>query len=192
MFSNLAASSIPWYVVRGSGFAALVLLFLVIAGGIGHATGLTYKYIEPVKAWAIHRALGIMLCVALFLHIGAIFFDTYVSFPLKSILVPFVSDYSNGTTLFALHMPKLAIASGIISFYLILILTATSLGWINSKRGLWRKLHYISYVLPILVVVHVIGSGTDLKESIWRLGSYCFLIILTMLTISRATRTSKK
>lgn len=162
--SSLSSGSWPWYTVRGTGFAGLALLILLMLGGIGHATGLTYKFIEPVKAWAIHKAIGIMLCVAVGLHMLALFYDSFVSFSVANILIPFTSTYSNGSTLIKLSLSSIAVASGIVAMYGITIIVASSLGWIDTKKGLWRKLHYISYAVLPLVLIHALGTGSDLRQ----------------------------
>jgi len=45
------------------------LLILLMLSGIGQVTGLTYKIVEPVKAWVIHKALALALCGAIVVHV---------------------------------------------------------------------------------------------------------------------------
>ncbi|MEP7204901.1 MAG: hypothetical protein ABI716_01770, partial [Candidatus Saccharibacteria bacterium] len=52
-----ARSSWPRYLTRDSGLIAADLLVLLMLSGIGLVTGLTFKMVEPLKAWAVHRAL---------------------------------------------------------------------------------------------------------------------------------------
>jgi len=56
-----ATLSWEWYVVRASGFLAAGLVFLLMLSGIGQVTGYTYKFLEPLKAWALHKAMGLAL-----------------------------------------------------------------------------------------------------------------------------------
>jgi DMSO/TMAO reductase YedYZ heme-binding membrane subunit len=191
--SSLTSGSWPWYTARGTGFAGLALLVGLMIGGIGHATGLTYKFIEPVKAWAIHKAMGVMLLVAVALHMLALFFDSFVSFSVVNIIVPFTSSYSNGSTLIRISLSYFAVASGVMAMYGIAIIVASSLGWIDTNKGIWRKLHYLSYAVLPLVLVHALGTGSDLKEGE---GARTLMIILLLAMVvaivSRLVRTSGK
>ena len=49
----------PWYITRAAGIIAVVLLILLILSGIGQITGFTFRFLEPLNAWAVHRAIGI-------------------------------------------------------------------------------------------------------------------------------------
>ena len=60
------SNSWPWYISRGSGLLASLFVVLLIFSGIGLVTGQTYKYIEPLKAWEVHRTLGIILVALVF------------------------------------------------------------------------------------------------------------------------------
>lgn len=162
------AASWPWYVIRAAGFVAAGLLFLLILSGIFQVTGLMYKIVEPVKAWAIHKALALALCGAIAVHVGFLLIDKFLPFTLAQAFVPFVSHYSNHTKLLGLSVDAIAVALGILAAYCIAIVVASSLGWIDSKRGLWRKLHYLNYFVVIAVFVHALGAGSDLKYGSFR------------------------
>ena len=191
--SSLTSGSWPWYTARGTGFAGLALLAGLIIGGIGHATGLTYKFIEPVKAWAIHKAMGVMLLVDVVLHMLALFFDSFVSFSIVNIIVPFTSSYSNGSTLMRVSLGSFAVASGVIAMYGIAIVVASSLGWNNTKKSIWRKLHYLSYAVLPLVLIHALGTGSDLKEGEGaRILMIILLLAMIVAIVSRLVRTSGK
>lgn len=189
--ASLTSGSWPWYTVRGTGLAGLVLLIGLMVMGIGHATGLTYKFIEPVKAWAIHKAIGVMLLVAIGLHIIALYFDSFVSFSIANILLPFSSRYTNGIDLFGLSLGALAVTSGILAMYGAVLVVASSLGWIDSKKPLWRKLHYASYVILPLVLIHALGTGSDFKDGLARLSTLGLTIFMALMVASRLARKSK-
>jgi DMSO/TMAO reductase YedYZ heme-binding membrane subunit len=108
------------------------------------------------------------LCVAIAIHIGFLLIDHYLPFTLAQILVPLVSHYSNHTELFGLPLGGIAVTMGILAMYGVVILVATSLGWIDSHARTWRVLHYLSYVVVLLVFFHVAYSGTDVKYGLFR------------------------
>ncbi len=189
--ASLSSGSWPWYTVRGTGFAGLFLLIVLMISGIGHATGLTYKFIEPVKAWAIHKAMGIMLLVAIGLHIFALYFDSFVSFSIANIIVPFSSSYTNGVKFFGINLGFVAVTAGILAMYGAILVVASSLGWIDSKKPLWRKLHYVSYGIVPLVFIHALGTGSDLKDGLARFAMLVIFVILSIAVASRMARHSK-
>lgn len=166
--TNRVATSWPWYVIRGAGFVAAGLIILLMLSGIGQVTGITYRYIEPIKAWALHRALAIALCASIVIHVSFLFIDHYIKFSVIQILLPFESHYNNGTKLWGLSLGNLGVTFGILATYAVLIVVASSLGWIDTKKRAWRKLHYLSYILAFFVFLHALYTGSDLKYGIFR------------------------
>lgn len=160
-------TSWEWYVIRAAGFVAVGLLVLLMISGIGQVTGLTYRFIEPVKAWMLHKALAFALCASIAVHVLFLLLDHFVPFSLLQVLVPFQSHYNNGTTVLGIPIGW-AVSFGIMAMYGTVILVLSSLGWIDTKKGVWRKLHYLSYLVIFLVFVHALGTGSDLKYGTFR------------------------
>lgn len=186
--SQRLSASWPWYIIRASGFVAAGLLILLMISGIAQATGLTYRFIEPIKAWAIHKALALALCASIVIHGGFLLIDHFVHFSLGQILVPFMSTYSNGTKLFGIPLGWAAVSMGILAMYSIAIIVSSSLGWIDTKKGIWRKLHYLSYVAMGLVFLHALYIGSDLKYGTFRAGWIFLGLIVAVAVIYRLGR----
>jgi predicted ferric reductase len=165
---NRLSTSWPWYIIRAAGFTAAGLLFLLMLSGIGQATGWTYRFMEPIAAWALHKALALALCAAIVVHVGFLLIDHFVRFSLASILVPFVSSYNNKTHFLGLPLGVVAVALGILAAYGVVIIVLSSLLWIDTKKPTWRLLHYLPYVVVVLVFFHALYSGTDLRSGILR------------------------
>jgi predicted ferric reductase len=182
------STSWPWYIIRGAGFLAAGLLILIMISGIGQVTGIIYRYIEPVKVWAIHKALAIALLVAITFHIGFLLIDHYIRFNFIQILLPLASNYTNGTKLFGISLGALSVSLGILAMYGAIILVASSLKWIDSKKTTWRKIHYISYAVIIFVFIHALYVGTDLKYGIFRSGWIFLSLILVVAILVRLWR----
>lgn len=163
--------------IRASGLVAITSLVLLMISGIGHVTGWTYEFLAPVKAWAVHKAIAFVLLASIGLHLFGLLIDHYVRFTFLQELIPFAKNYSNGSRLWGFGFTPVAIASGIFALYGVLIVTLSSLdsvGWIRDHKKLWQIIHVSSYLTMVLVFVHVLGAGTDFKESSWRL-----LVVLT-------------
>ncbi len=185
--TNLTTSW-TWYVIRAAGFVAAGLLFLLMVSGIGQVTGLTYKVIEPVKAWAIHRALALALCGAIAIHVGLLLIDKFLPFTLAQAFIPFVSHYSNHTKLLGIGLSGIGVALGIFAMYGVVVIVASSLGWIDSKKDLKRLLHYISYFVILAVFVHALSVGSDLKYGLFREAWIAVSALLLLMILSRLRR----
>ena len=182
------ASSWPWYIIRASGFTAVALLVLLTISGIGQVTGFVFRYVEPIKAWAIHKAIAYALCGAVAIHGSFLLIDKFAKFSLPQILVPFLNRYSNGSSILGVNLSWLAIASGIIAGYGIILVVISSLTLIDKNKKTWKLIHYTSYAVAILVFFHALTSGTDLKYGIFRLGFIMLWLAIIIALISRIYR----
>lgn len=157
----------PWYLTRGSGLVAAISLVILMLSGIGQVTGYTFRFLEPLTAWASHRALGLVFGVSVLLHMFSLLFDHFVPFSLIEILVPWLSDY-RPVTLFGMQLGSLFIALGVLSFYGAFIVVLTSLLWVEKKPYIWKIIHLLSYLIILFVFIHALYLGTDLMDGIWR------------------------
>lgn len=155
------SSSIPWYLTRAAGILSAILLFLLAVSGIGLVTGFTYRIWEPIKAWAIHRALGITLTISVLVHVGSLLFDKYMNFSITNIFIPFNATFKN-SSIFGISLGSLTLALGIFAFYLLIPVIYTSLLTMEKKPKTWKLLHFLSYLVAIFVFIHGFYLGTDL------------------------------
>jgi methionine sulfoxide reductase heme-binding subunit len=192
--TSRAATSWAWYVIRASGFVGVILLILLMISGIGMVTGLTYKFLQPLKAWAVHKALGIALCVAIVIHVGFLLIDHFVNFSFLQITVPFVSNYTNGSKFLGVGLSAVAMALGVLAMYGTAVIVLSSLKWIDTKKRAWRYLHYVSYFVMFAAFIHALGTGTDLKHGFLRILfiAASFLVILWVISRLRRSGSLKK
>ncbi|MBP6045124.1 ferric reductase-like transmembrane domain-containing protein [Candidatus Woesebacteria bacterium] len=177
----------PWYVSRASGIVAAVTLVILMLSGIGLITGHTFSFLEPITAWASHRALGIAFLVSVLLHTGALFFDNFVPFSLVDLLVPFASDFKP-TVLLGLSVGSLYVALGVISLYIVIAVVLTSLLWVEKKPTIWKLTHLLSYLAMIFVFVHGLYLGTDFSSGLGRVLWIILAVIVLGASISRLWR----
>src|SRR5664279_1065130 len=123
-----AASSWPWFLVRGSGIIAAIALVLLMLSGVGQITGHTFRFLEPLTAWASHRALGIVFGVAVLVHMLFLLFDTFVPFTILQLFVPWLSHYKP-VTFAGVHLGSLYVALGVLAFYGVVFVVVSSLLW---------------------------------------------------------------
>lgn len=164
------------------------LLILLMLSGIGQVTGLTYRVLEPVKAWAVHRAMALALCATIVLHVGSLLIDKFVPFSLLQVLVPLASQYTNGSKLLGVSFGGWAVGLGILAMYAVAIIVASSLGWIDTHKRTWRWLHYLSYFVILAVFLHGMSVGSDLRYGTFRTIWVGLFVIVLIGVISRLAR----
>ena len=179
----------PWYVTRASGMVAAASLMILLLSGIGQITGRTFRLLDPLTAWASHRALGIAFSIAVLIHVSSLLFDHFITFNVWQLLVPWLSDYRS-THWLGLNVGSIYVAMGIIAMYLTAAIVITSLVWVEKKPALWKLVHYLSYVTIFLVFVHALYTGTDMAHGFWRwlwvvLNGLIFLAVLARLWRAR-------
>jgi predicted ferric reductase len=162
-----AQNSWPWYVTRASGLVAAVAMVLLMLTGIGFITGTTYSFLEPLTGWATHRALGIILAISLTLHIVALYFDHFVPFSIKDLLIPFASTYKP-LEIFGISLGSLYVALGVLSFYISILIVVVSLVWVEGRKRAWKTIHLLSYLAMAFMFVHALFLGTDLSHGVLR------------------------
>jgi predicted ferric reductase len=176
-----AKSSWPWYVTRGSGIVAALALIILMLSGIGQVTGYTFRFLEPLTAWASHKALGLTFGIAVLIHMLSLLFDRFVSFSILQIFVPWLSSY-HPVTIAGFHLGSFYLALGVLAFYAVALITITSFLWVDKKPYTWKLFHLLSYIVILLVFVHALYLGTDLAHGWMR-----WLWILLGVGIAAAT-----
>ena len=185
--SSRARSSWPWYITRASGLVAAVTLVILILSGVGLITGYSFRFLEPLTAWATHKALAIVFGLSVLVHGTALLFDRFVPFTIAQALVPFASNYRT-LTIGNHHFGSIYTALGIIAFYLILAVIISSLLWIDKKPHTWKALHFLGYLIMIFVFIHALYLGTDLAHGIFRILWIIFGVGVAVAIIDRLRR----
>jgi DMSO/TMAO reductase YedYZ heme-binding membrane subunit len=148
-------SQVPWYVARASGIVAWALILLTIVWGLLLATKVLGR--KPGPAWllSLHRYLGALAVAFVGVHVGAILLDSYTSFGVTDVLVPFTGSWH-----------PLAVAWGIVGMYLLAAIEITSLLRHKLSNRAWHAVHLLSYFLFATTTVHMLTAGTDAKALI--------------------------
>jgi sulfoxide reductase heme-binding subunit YedZ len=95
-------------------------------------------------------------------HIFILMGDQYMSPGFKDLLVPMSGAYRPFWT-----------ALGIISFYVLLLITLSSLLRRFIGQKVWRSIHMLSFVLFYVILYHGIKAGTD-SANLWVQIMYVF------------------
>lgn len=166
-----------WEISRATGVLALVLASLSVIWGLLVSS----RYMAGVVAGAglarMHSFLGGLTVIFSLIHVGALWFDSFVEFSVVDLLVPFASSWN-----------PVATALGIMAFWLLIAVQATSLMMKRLPRKLWKAVHGSSYLLILGGMAHGIMAGTDAGTTWFRLGAGGLVGLITFLTAWRALR----
>lgn len=170
--------------VRGSGMAAYILLFLVVAGGM-----MISLKLPPIR-WrggflVYHRLITIAAMVMLLIHGLAFFIDKYQMLSWADVLIPFWIKRHSGE-----------IAAGIIAVYTMGIITGSSHRSVMKSLGWekWRKIHYLAFPCYWIALYHSVTlskSSNALFLSFFYPATAGIVIALTGLRIWRAVERRK-
>lgn len=139
-----------WYLSRASGITAWLLVTASVLWGMALSTKALGA--RPKGPWLadLHRFLGGLAVAFTGIHMVALWADSWTPFGLRELLVPFASTWKPG-----------AVAVGVVAFWLLLAVEATSLAMRRLPRHWWRWVHLASYALYALASIHLLAAGTD-------------------------------
>jgi len=152
-----AGPSALWYLSRGTGLVALLLLTVAVVLGI-----------LEVQRWAplgsprfvvvvLHRSVSLLVVALLVMHVLTSVLDPFAPIrPLDAVL-PFSAAYR-----------PFWLGLGALAFDLVLALTVTSL--LRRRLGLraWRGVHWLAYASWPVALLHGWGTGSDTRN-VWML-----------------------
>jgi predicted ferric reductase len=184
-FASSFAGSNPkayWYLSRGSGFAALGLLWLSMMLGIGISNKLARLWPGIPPAFAIHEYTSLLGLFFVAFHALILLGDMYSNYRLAQLLMPFGSVQYRPTW----------VGLGQLGFYAWLIIALTFYVRKIIGKKTWRLIHYASFICYLGALVHGLKSGTDTATP-WAQyfywitgGSLLFLLIYRILTSRNA------
>ena len=158
---NLATSlmgtspKVYWYLSRATAFVSLTVLWLSMALGIGISNKMARLWPGAPAAFAIHEYVSILgMAFALF-HALVLLGDHYINFTVAQIFMPFATTDYRPTW----------VGIGQIGFYVWVIVNVSF--YIRRAIGqkTWRVLHYLSFAMYVMGLVHGLFSGTDSPSS---------------------------
>ncbi|MFV2018402.1 ferric reductase-like transmembrane domain-containing protein [Micromonospora sp. LOL_023] len=160
-----------WFVARGTGVMALILLSVVVVLGVGSRSGRPAFGLPRFAVNLVHRNAALLAIALLVVHIVTLLFDPYAKLRVYDLFVPFGAEYR------PLYMGLGTLASDVM-----LILVVTSLLRRYTGIRLWRALHWLAYASWPAAFGHSIGTGTDAGE-VWMLAvaAGCLLAVLAAL-----------
>ena len=171
MTPSLAATLSPsayWYLARGTGAVALVLLTGTVVLGIMDSVRFTSPRWPRFAIDSVHRDLSLLVLVVLAIHIVTSVLDGFAPIVLLDGVIPFATPYR-----------PLWMGLGTLAFDLLLAIAITSLVRRRLGYRAWRAIHWLAYASWPVAVLHGLGTGSDVKQW-WMLGltAACIVAVL--------------
>lgn len=153
----------PWYLARISGIVAYIIFSLVVMYGIFVSCAkVFFKWVSPPTALAFHQYLSWLGLSMVFLHAFSFLFEKFLHLSVAEIFIPFV--LSRPLTSALGYDLGFSVALGIVALYILTILVITAQFRRKIFSGVWRWLHYLSFVGFLIFTVHGFTAGSDSSE----------------------------
>lgn len=146
----MLSTQLYWYVGRGSGIVAYLLLTASVVLGITiskrwHSPNWPRFVIHEAHRWAT-----LTFYLFLVVHVAMMVLDPYVGFSVVDVIVPFASAYRTLWLSLGIIGAELALAIGASVFVR---------EWIGHRA--WHMLHGLAYPIFVASLLHGLGTGTD-------------------------------
>jgi sulfoxide reductase heme-binding subunit YedZ len=160
-----------WYLARGTGAVALVLLTASVVIGIIGSVRFTAERWPRFAIDAVHRDVSLLVLVVLVIHIVTSVLDGFAPITLLDGVIPFVSRYR-----------PLWLGLGTLAFDLLVAIAVTSLVRRRVGYRAWRAIHWAAYASWPVAVLHGLGTGSDVKQW-WMLALTVVCIVAVLVAV---------
>jgi methionine sulfoxide reductase heme-binding subunit len=138
-----------WFAARGAGIVSLLMLTASAAFGLVTVTRFQAAGWPRFFNYEMHRRVSLLSVAFLATHVVAAILDPYLKLGLAG-LVPFAAAWK-----------PVPLALGIVAGYLFIALIATSLLRRHLGQRAWRAIHWTSYAMWPMALLHTVTAGTD-------------------------------
>ena len=139
-----------WYLGRGTGLVALVLLSVVVALGIGARSGRPAFGLPRFAVSLLHRNAALLAVVFLGVHAVSLLFDPYAQLSVVDLVLPFAGGYR-----------PFWLGLGTLAADLVAAIVVTSLLRRRLGARAWRVVHALAYLCWPVALLHGWPTGTD-------------------------------
>ena len=160
-----------WYLARGTGAVALVLLTASVVIGILGSVRFVAERWPRFAIDAVHRDVSLLVIVVLVIHIVTSVLDGFAPITLLDGVIPFNSPYR-----------PLWLGLGTLSFDLLVAIAVTSLVRRRLGYRVWRAVHWLAYASWPVAVLHGLGTGSDTTQW-WMLALTVVCIVAVLVAV---------
>jgi predicted ferric reductase len=170
-----------WYLARGSGIVAWLMLTASVIWGIVLSTKAFPEHRRPAWLLDLHRWLGGLTVTFVAIHLATLVADSYIQFDLVDLAIPFASDWK-----------PLAVALGVFAMWLLIAVELTSLAMKRLPRRVWRAIHLSSYAVFLLASFHAALAGTDRSQWLYQGTAVASIAAVMWATVYRLTHRRRR
>ena len=161
-----------WYVTRSAGIIAYLLLWFSTAWGLAVPSRIISPVLDQTFTFDFHEFISLLAIGFALVHIFVLALDRYLPYSTLQILIPFLSPYR-----------PLWVGFGVISFYILLLVTVTF--YFRSRIGMstFRTIHIVSLLGYLGITIHGLYAGTDaplLSMQLLYRGTSLVIVFLTV------------
>ncbi len=171
-----SGASALWYLTRGTGAIALILLTISVALGVANVRRARTAGVPRFVFDAVHRNASLLAVAFLFVHIVTSLLDGFAPIRVVDVIIPFASPYR-----------PVWLGFGAVAFDLLIAVALTSMLRRRFGYRAWRITHWAAYACWPIALLHGLGTGSDTKTT-WMLAiaGGC-LIVVIVAVVARAT-----
>ena len=147
-----------WYLTRGTGTVALLLLTAGLVLGVAGSTRWRSTRWPRFLVVGLHRNVTLLALAFVVVHVVTTVADAFAPVRVWDAVIPFASAYR-----------PVWLGFGAVAFDLLLALIVTSLLRKHIGARVWRGVHWLAYAAWPVALVHALGTGTD-PRSWWLAG----------------------
>ncbi|WP_431218956.1 ferric reductase-like transmembrane domain-containing protein [Leifsonia xyli] len=143
-------SEVLWAFGRASGVVSLLLFTASVLLGILTRSGRPLPGLPRFSVSLVHRNVSLLAVVFLVLHVGTLLFDSYAKLDPIDLVVPFLGSFQPFWQ-----------GLGTVAFDLVVAIVLTGLLRRRIGQRVFRFIHWFTYAMWPIAVLHAIGNGTN-------------------------------
>jgi len=159
-----------WYLTRGSGVVALLLLTASVFLGVANTTRWKGDRWPRFIVYGLHRNITLLAVTFTAVHVVTTIADSFAPIGFVDAFIPFLSPYR-----------PFWLGLGALAFDLLLALILTSFLRRRIGNRAWRLVHWLAYAAWPVAMLHSLGTGSDARAG-WLL----FLAVLCGIAVLAA------
>ena len=162
-------SSAFWALGRGTGVVALVLFTVSLVLGIVARSGRPVPWLGRFGTSDLHRTAALTGTGLVAAHVATLYFDPYAQLRLVDFVFPFLGAYK-----------PLWLGLGTLALDLLGVVTVVSLLRHRVGPRVFRTVHWATYALWPVALLHALGNGTNGGSTWFRaLAVVCISAVVT-------------
>ena len=141
-----------WYLTRGTGVVALLLLTAGVVLGVMVSTRWQPPRTPRFLVSGLHRNVTLLALAFVVVHVVTTVADSFAPIGYRDAVVPFLSPYR-----------PIWLGLGAVAFDLLLAVIVTSLLRARLGQKRWRAVHWLAYASWPVALMHSLGTGSDAR-----------------------------